>query len=131
MTETIQNNGLWHITLVEDDLVNQAKLKREDFEQDFGFFRYKKRAVVISHCFGEHLVASMEGKDDEVLKEFVDGLTKVVGYKPFCKYNLSTEVSSGTKILPTYEWDKINPKARYKELSNQASISGLAKLCAF
>jgi len=129
MVETIQErNGLWHVTLVEEDLVNQAGLKREDFVQDLGFFKYRCRAVIISHCYGEHLVASMEGKDDEALKEFMGGLSKVVGYKPFCKYNLSTKQGIATILLPTYEWDKVNPKARYEELKAMKNVSDLINI---
>jgi hypothetical protein len=128
MTESLQNNGLWHITLVEEDLINQAGFKRQDFEQDFGFFRYKQRKVIISHIYGEHLVVSMEGKDDKDLKEFVGGLSKVVRYKPFCKYLLSVK---DCPELPTYEWDKIAPKARYEELGKQSNVSDLVKLKSF
>ena len=89
MVETIQRNGLWHITLAERDLVEQAGLNQEDFEQDFGFFRYKDRPVIMSHIFDQHLVVSMEGKEDEDMEALMEGFSNVVGYQPFCKYILN------------------------------------------
>ncbi len=47
MAETIQGNGLWHVMLVEKDLVAKAGLNPEEFEQDFGFFKYHK--VLVSY----------------------------------------------------------------------------------
>ena len=35
MAETLQRNGLWHIVLVEQDLINQSGFNQKDFEQDF------------------------------------------------------------------------------------------------
>ena len=60
MVETIQRNGLWHILLVEKNLIEQARLDKSYFDQDFGFFRYKNRKVVVSHKFNNHLVISIE-----------------------------------------------------------------------
>ena len=128
MAETLQKNGLWHILLVENDLVNQAGLDQNDFEQDFGFFKYKGRAVIISHTYREHLVVSIEGKEDEDLKKLMDSFSKVVEYKPFCKYNLHSQARSKAQILPTYEWDKVNPKGRLDELSKKEDISDLVSL---
>ena len=105
MAETLERQGLWHVTLAEEDLVKQAGLDKGDFEQDFGFFKYRGRRVVISHIFNEHLVVSMEGKEDEGMNILMDGFSKVVGYKPFCKYVLKLEK---TPPMPTYEWDKLD-----------------------
>jgi hypothetical protein len=126
MVETIQRNGLWHTTLVERDLVEQAKLNQEDFEQDFGFFRYKGRPVIVSHIFGEHLVVSMEGREDSDLIQLMDSFSKIVEYNPFCKYDL---IFSGNKpALPTYEWDRIDNNSRYQELSQKENILNLTRL---
>jgi hypothetical protein len=126
MVETLQNNGLWHVTLAEDDLVKKAGLDRKDFEQDFGFFKYKGRIVVISHIHNEHLVVSMEGSEDADLNKLMDAFSTVVEYEPFCKYRLLPEGKA--PILPTYEWDKVNPEERYKELSAKTSVSDLVRL---
>ncbi len=126
--ETIQSNGLWHITLVEKDLVNQAGLNPDAFKQDLGFFRYMGRPVAISHIFNNHLVVSMEGEDDGDLAKLVNGFSKVIEYKPFCKYVLNLEEGSSAPPLPTYEWDKINPKNRFEELKQKENVSSLEHL---
>jgi hypothetical protein len=128
MVETIQGrNGLWHVVLAEEDLVKQAGLNPADFEQDFGFFKYKNRPVVISHTYGQHLVVSMEGKEDADFNQLIESFSKVVEYKPFCKYNLRLQ---GSKIpsLPTYEWDKVNPTERFEELSRKSNIEDLVRI---
>ena len=128
MAETIQNNGLWHVTLAEDDLVEKAGLNREDFEQDFRFFRYKGRIVVISHTHNKHLVVSMEGSEDADLNKLMGAFSTVVEYQPFCKYLLLPEKGSKAPALPTYEWDKVDPEGRYKELSAKPTTSNLTRL---
>ena len=131
MVETLQRSGLWHIVLAEHDLVSQAGLKQEDFEQDFGFFRYKGRPVILSHQFNEHLVVSMEGEDDADLQQLIAGFSTVVGYRPFCKYLLLC-LKEGERnplpSLPTYEWDKLNPASRYEELIGKPTTQGLVRL---
>lgn len=52
------------------------------------------------------------------------GFFRVVDYKPFCKYTLNVD----GYVLPTYEWDKINPEARFKELQTEDNVRGLTKL---
>ena len=128
MAETIQRSGLYHVTLAEKDLVEQAGLNPDDFEQDFGFFRYKNRRVIISHIYDQHLVVSMEGKEDTDLNQLMESFSKVVEYKPFCRYNILPEEGSRVPILPTYEWDKVNPNGRYDKLSNKPNIADLVRI---
>ncbi len=129
MAETLQErSGLWHVMIVEKDLVEQAGLNPGDFEQTLGFFRYKKRGVVISHTYGQHLVVSMEGAEDEDLKRLMESFSKVVEYKPFCKYNLLLQKESKSKIVLTYEWDKLGPDGRFEELSHRPDISDLIRI---
>jgi len=128
MAETIQGNGLWHVTLAAKDLAEQASLNPKDFEQDFGFFRYKNRPVIISHIYGDHLVVSMEGKEDEDLNKLMGSFSKVVEYKPFCKYNLLPDKGSKAPALMTYEWDKLNPNKRFKELQKKSNIADLVRI---
>lgn len=128
MAETIQSNGLYHVTLAEKDLVEQAGLNPDDFEQDFGFFRYKDRRVIISHTYGQHLVVSMEGQEDADLNQLMESFSKVVEYKPFCKYNILPEEGSKVPILPTYEWDKVDPDGRYDELSKKPNLADLVRI---
>ncbi len=127
MAETIQRNGMWHMMLAEKDLVEQAGLNKADFEQDFGHFKYKKGRVVLSHIYDQHLVVSMEGGEDDALKQLIDGFSTVVGYKPFCKYLLQSSRDKSL-ILPTYEWDKVNPSERFEELSKKSNISDLVRV---
>ena len=128
MVETLQRSGLWHIILVEKDLVDQAGLDKKDFEKDFGYFKYKNKTVIISHIFNNHLVVSIKGKDDEIAKELVKGLSKVVEYNPFCKYDIIHKMKDKTISVPTYEWDKVNSNKRYRELLSKENISNLTTL---
>jgi len=129
MAETIQErNGLWHVMLAEKDLVNQAGLNPDDFERDFGFFKYKGRPVIMSHTYGQHLVVSMQGKEDVDLNTLMESFSKVVEYKPFCKYNLLPQEGSKAPTLPTYEWDKVDPNGRFDELSHKPNIADLVRI---
>lgn len=60
----------------------------------------------IKDCF---LLISMTKKDQAI----IDAFSKVVEYKPFAEYY---SVKSG---LYTVEWDKKNPKSRFKELQQK------------
>jgi hypothetical protein len=125
MAETLQEKtGLWHVILIEKDLVDQAGLREEDFEQNLGFFKYRGLAVVVSHEYNNHLVVSRYGQYCEDLTRLVEGFSNVIGYKPFCAYILKVAHSS----LPTYEWDKVNPEQRYEELSHIPNICDLVRL---
>lgn len=126
--ETLQPSGLWHVVLAEENLVTQAGLKHEDFEQDFGFFRYKGRIVIISLDPGKDLVVSMEGQEDTTMTELMAGFSKVVEYEPFCKYVLQPEEGSKAPPLLTYEWDKVDPKGRFKALSQKENVTGLVRI---
>ena len=124
----MQGNGLWHVSLAQQDLIEQAGLNKKDFEDNFTHFNYKNRKVIISHIFKEHLVVSVSCKEDEDIKNLMDGFSKVVEYKPFCKYLLMIPNGNETTPLPTYEWDKINPSSRYEVLSSKKNISNLVRL---
>jgi len=126
MAETIQRNGLWHLTLVYKDLIDQGGISEEDLEYRLTNLTYKKRKVVISNIYNEHLVVSLEGEDDEDTKNLMNAFSKVVEYQPFCKYNLNL---GGKNIsLPTYEWDKIDSEGRFEELKKKKNIEGLVLL---
>jgi hypothetical protein len=130
MSETMDGGSTWHILNAISDLVNQANLNEKHIESEFGpAFRYKGMIVIlISHKYQEHLVVGMEGKEDSGLKAVMDGFSKVVDYKPFCKYTLPlNETPDKISSLVIYEWDRINPSRRYAELSSRHTVSGLAK----
>jgi len=125
--ETLQNSGLWHVSLIVEDLERQAGLKPEDLENEFTHFTYKGRRVIVSHSYGEHLVVSMEGPEDVDQKQLIDGFSRVVEYQPFCKYILQLG-GDKTPPLPTYEWDKVTKKERFKELSRRPDVSALVRI---
>lgn len=127
MVETIQTNRLWHQSLIVKDLVEQAGFDEKDITWKLTYVEYKGRPIIVSHIFNEHMVVSIKGKDDEDFRSLREGLSKIVGYKPFCKYDLIIG-NDITISLPTYEWDKIDPESRYQELSIKENISGLVKI---
>ncbi|MBU2612759.1 MAG: hypothetical protein KKB62_03500 [Nanoarchaeota archaeon] len=125
MAETIQRNGLWHLTLAYHDLIDQGGIPEEDLEYGLTNLTYKKRKVVISNIYNEHLVVSLEGEDDEGTKNLMNAFSKVVEYQPFCKYNLKLKRKNIS--LPTYEWDKIDSEGRFRELKEKKNIEGLVR----
>ena len=128
MVETLNRRGLWHVVLAEQDLVEQAELNPEDFEQYTGHFKYMGRKVIISHKYDEHLVVSMEGETDEDLTRLMGSFSKVVQYEPFCMYNLHVDVDGKQVTLPTYEWDKIAPDLRFEVLEKKTDVSDLVRI---
>ena len=128
MVETIQSNGLWHLSLAYRDLIEQGGLNEKDLESELICLKYKSRRMVISHTFNQHLVVSIEGKADKDLENLMDAFSKVVEYNPFCKYNLHyNSMESSTKSLITYEWDKVDLDSRFKELSEKNNITNLSR----
>ena len=126
MIETIQQNGLWHLTLAYHNLIDQGGISEEDLGYELINLTYKKRKVVISHIYNEHLVVSLEGEDNEDTKNLMNAFSKVVEYQPFCKYNLKLGIKNIS--LPTYEWDKIDSEGRFRELKEKKNIdSGEAR----
>jgi hypothetical protein len=64
------------------------------------------------------LLVSMQRYDQQL----VDAFSKVVEYKPFCKY-----VEPDSKLI-TVEWDKKDPKGRFAELQQEGEKEGLEGL---
>ena len=126
MVEAIQGNGLLHVTLAHNDLVEQAGLNREDFEYAVGHFKYKGKLVIISHIFDQHLVVNISGQDDTDAKELIDAFSTVMEDKPFCKYDLHAGEIAG--IMLTYEWDKVDANGRYEALSGKPRITDLLRI---
>ena len=102
MVETMQSNGLWHVTLAKKDLVEQAGLNSNDFENMFSHFLYKDRRVIITHTYDQHLVVSMEGREDADLNQLMKSFSKVVEYKPFCKPRALLPSSTRRKQSPRF-----------------------------
>ncbi len=128
MVETLQRNGLWHRDLIIMDLIKQANFKEADFKPEFGpGFSYKGRIAVISHIYNKELVVSIGGDEDNDLREIMEGFSKIVEYKPFCKYVLNLD-GHLDKPLVTYEWDKFNPNGRYFELDRKTNVFNLMRI---
>ncbi len=70
----------------------------------------------------------MEGEEDETLNQLMNAFSKVVEYKPFCKYNFLLQKWSKTQILPTYEWDKVDPNGRFEDLGHKPNIADLVRI---
>lgn len=128
MTETLQSNGQWHYSLVISDLASQGGIKRTDLEFDIGHIKYKGRRVFVSHIAGDHLVVSLEGKDNKAQAKLISAFSKIVEYQPFCRYTLHIKDNPNVPPLPTFEWDKINPKKRLASLKLKNNITELVRI---
>ena len=113
----------WHWYNVEKDLIEQGGLRKEDLLIDpfsmtshGGGGIYKDNSFYFTWVKDHFLIVSAE-EDNGAYKELIEAFAKVVGYKPFAKY---IESSNG---LVTTEWDKDNPKGRYKELQEEGKIN--------
>ena len=127
MAETTHSNGKWNIALARTDLIEKAGLNEEDITLETAHLKYKGRRMRLSHDYGKYLVVSLEGKDDEDFRRVVDSFTKVMEYFPFCRYDLNLG-GEGTSNFPTYEWDRINPNARFSELEAKTNVSNLRRV---
>ena len=119
MTETIQDACTpvgaqkWHWYNVQRDLVEQGGLEDKDVMIDPLSVReascggkYKGMPFMITWVKDMFLLVSSQ----EYIPELIDAFAKVVEYKPFARYQESTDG------LVTTEWDKVNPNGRYQEL---------------
>lgn len=126
MAETVGSDG-WALVWAQNDLVKQGGLNEKDFEYVITHFKYKGRRVIISHIYNQHLVVSVEGKEDADFTQLMGAFSKVVEYEPFCKYNLHFKEKK-VPILPTYEWEKFDVDGRLDELSKKSSIADLVRI---
>lgn len=130
MTETIHGkDGVWYVRPCMNDLVEQAGLDSDDLEYGSEGLRYKDRQVRIFHVHDDHLIVNIEGKDDADAEQVMEAFATVVKYKPFCKYNLHLLIEQEDEVLsyllPTYEWDKIDPDGRVIALCNKPNVSDI------
>lgn len=105
------NKFLWLPNEVQSDL-RMAGL--EDLEIHLGFpcghfGFYKREPFNVSWIKDKLLMVSMRN-DGPLLEQLAEAYSKVVEYKPFCKY---TEPLGGLK---TYEWAKHDSKERHIQL---------------
>lgn len=127
MVETLSSGGRWNVALARTDLIEKAGLNENDLTWEVTHLKYKGRRMRISHIYGQHLVISMEGKEDDDFKKIIDSFTKVVEYFPFCRYDLDF----GAEVIPafpTYEWDRVNSNSRFSELEVKANVSSLRRV---
>lgn len=71
--------------------------------------------------FRNFMIISLYGQEEEKIIPF---LSKFIGYEPFCEYLHK----KNAKTSSTYEWDKKDPKARLKELEEDADVYELREL---
>ncbi|MFC1685744.1 hypothetical protein ACFLZZ_01845 [Nanoarchaeota archaeon] len=133
MTETMKQScsfprkEIWTWYNIMHDLENQGKVNgvvwRGCGPQGYPFsFDYKGKVLTMTWQKDLFLLLSME-KDSKDFGKVVEGFSKVVEYKPFCKY---LDCKNG---IFTYEWDKKDSKGRYEELKGQGhKITLLQKL---
>lgn len=115
MSPETLHNGVWTWYDVMDDLENAGVsgviVDPLSVRQNFCAGSYRDKPITISWVKDKFMLLSM----GEYSQELVDGFSRVLGYKPFCKY---VSRKSG---LPTVEWDKEDPKSRYEELKKDKS----------
>lgn len=71
--------------------------------------------------FRDFMVISLCGQEKE---KVIPLLSNFMGYQPFCRY-LYRE---NKEVSATYEWDRQNPVARFKELEENTGVYELQKL---
>lgn len=71
--------------------------------------------------FRDFMVISLYGQEEE---KTIPLLSKFMGYEPFCKYLHKKNAEASA----TYEWDRKDPKARLKELEEDADVYELRKM---
>jgi len=128
MAETIKADGYWSNKLAECDLVNQAGLNRDDFQQEPGYFLYLNRKVIMSHSYNDYLIVSMIGKEDSVFKKLIDSYSTIIGYDPFCKYLKFVKTEVGNVDLWTYEWNSQDLETRVTDLNLEDTVSNLIRI---
>jgi hypothetical protein len=139
--DLVNGKPIWDIGKCVEDLIVQGGLDKEDtiylMELDFDkrtkgpilpFFYYKDRRVFPAHEYRKYLIVSMEGQEDDDFHKVMDAFSKVVEYKPHCKYDTIIRSEDLIISLPTYEWWKKNIIDRYAELSNNENVANLSRL---
>jgi len=69
----------------------------------------------------DFMIVSLFGQEEEKVIPF---LSKFMSYEPFCRY----EHKKLSGVSATYEWDRKNSNARFKELGENADVYELTKL---
>lgn len=127
MPETLVDRGdgpEWPWYNVRQDLMTQGNLEGVQIDSllcsRYGYDgSFNGIAFAFTWAHNESLILSME----RFSRPLVEAFSAVLGYKPFCRY---------TKFeMVTVEWDKVNPKDRYRELEEEkqdSTISALAKI---
>ena len=72
----------------------------------------------ITWAINTFLLVTMSQDEPKLIEAF----SKVLEYKPFCQY-----IEDSEKTLITFEWDKIDPIARFEELQKK-QVKELQKL---
>jgi len=120
MAETVVNLT-WYSHNMESDLEHQGGLDNVVIDKsnvDEGSYvgRYDGNRFYVRWAYKASLILSMK----QFSQKLVDAFSKVLGYKPFCRYNCD-----GSVIV---EWDKIYPAAAFESLREEKGITNIVRL---
>jgi hypothetical protein len=84
-----------------------------------------------SNGYRDFLIVSLFGQDDD---KTIGKLTQFMGYSPFCRYQDKIIDEAATfrkwKLTDTFEWDRINPRGRLEEITNNETFYDIIKIAA-
>jgi hypothetical protein len=107
----------WHWWQIQTDLVEQGGLNEHDtfidplsMKENASYGAYKNKKFVFSWAKDKFFMLSTL----EYSQILVDAFSKVLEYKPFCRYSRDGII--------TVEWDKVDPQSRLNTLNNDETI---------
>ena len=123
--ETLNEHGIWTWAAIMADLEEQGGLKNVvidpfSVQPHFCAGQYDGRLFTVSWALQELLMVSM--KPECYSLELIEAFTKVVEYRPCCKY---LEKAGG---MTTVEWAKNDAEARFAELQEKEVRGEIEKL---
>ena len=128
MAETLKG-GIWYPAEIESDLVLQGGLDLRDLERRGGEFMYKGAPVMVSHSANEAMIVTRQGEEDDDLTRLIDAFSRIVEYKPFCKYTIHPNVEGlFIPVLSTHHWGKKNHEQTLMELRATPEIKEIVRL---
>lgn len=116
--ETLSDSGKWTWTNIMDDLKEQGGLPGVTINpltmNPNGCGGQTEQGTGFAITWIKDLFMLISLTKDE--PELIEAFSKVLEYKPFCKY-------INCKNLLTYEWDKKDPEGRFLKLQKNNEIS--------
>jgi hypothetical protein len=126
--ETLNKYGIWTWAAIMMDLKEQGGLEEVyvdpfSVQPHFCAGEYNRKVFTVSWSFKRLLMVSM--KVEEYAPELIEAFSKVVEYRPFCKY---LEKAGGKIPMVTVEWAKNDAEARFAELQEKEARGEIEKL---